>query len=104
MFGRQGYPWPLFRTQALGADAGLSVLVTPQIDTFRYDSVWDTDLRVAREFKVHAVSLRVIGDIFNLANANTVLIRNNNVGSTAFNTIAQNLSPRIFRAGLVVGF
>jgi len=104
LFGRQGYPFPLYRVQSLGADSGMSVLVTPQIDTFRYDSVWDTDLRVAREFKVRAVSLRVIGDIFNLANANTVLIRNNNLGSTAFNTIAQNLSPRIFRAGLVVGF
>ena len=37
-------------------------------------------------------------------NANTVLVRNNNVLSTAFNAIAQNLSPRIFRAGVVVGF
>ena len=58
VFGRQGYPFPLFRTQALGADTGLSVLVTPQIDTFRYDNVWDTDLRVARTFKLRAVSLR----------------------------------------------
>ena len=104
VFGRQGYPFPLFRTQALGADTGLSVLVTPQIDTFRYDNVWDTDLRVARTFKLRAISLRVIGDVFNVINANTVLIRNNNILSTAFNTIAQNLSPRIFRAGLVVGF
>ena len=79
VFGRQGYPFPLFRTQALGADTGLSVLVTPPIDTFRYDNVWDTDLRVARTFKVRAVSLRVIGDLFNVANANTVLIRNNNM-------------------------
>jgi hypothetical protein len=104
LFGRQGYPWPLFRTQALGADSGLSVLVTPQIDTFRYDNVWDTDLRIARTLKVRSVSVRLIGDVFNVANANTVLIRNNNVLSTAFNTIGQNLSPRIFRAGLVVGF
>ena len=104
VFGRQGYPFPLFRTQALGADTGLSVLVTPAIDTFRYDNVWDTDLRVARTFKLRAVSLRVIGDVFNVANANTVLIRNNNVLSTAFNTIAQNLSPRILRLGLTVGF
>ena len=104
VFGRQGYPFPLFRTQALGADTGLSVLVTPTIDTFRYDDVWDTDLRVAKTFKVRAVSLRLIGDVFNALNANTVLIRNNNVLSTAFNTIAQNLSPRIFRAGLVVRF
>jgi hypothetical protein len=104
VFGRQGYPFPLFRTQALGADTGLSVLVTPTIDTFRYDDVWDTDLRVAKTFKMRALSVRVIGDVFNVLNANTVLIRNNNVLSTAFNTIAQNLSPRIFRAGLVVGF
>jgi len=104
VFGRQGYPFPLFRTQALGADTGLSVLVTPKIDTFRYDDVWDTDLRVAKTFKMRAVSLRLIGDVFNALNANTVLIRNNNVLSTAFNTIAQNLSPRIFRAGVVFGF
>ena len=104
VFGRQGYPFPLFRAQTLGADSGLSVLVTPTIDTFRYDDVWDTDLRVAKTFKMRAVSLRLIGDVFNALNANTVLVRNNNVLSTAFNTIGQNLSPRIFRAGLVVGF
>jgi hypothetical protein len=104
VFGRQGYPWPLFRTQALGADSGLSVLVTPQIDTFRYDNVWDTDMRVARSLKFRTVSVRLIGDVFNVMNANTVLIRNNNVLSTAFNMIGQNVSPRIFRAGLVVGF
>ncbi len=104
VFGRQGYPFPLFRTQALGADTGLSVLVTPTIDTFRYDNVWDTDVRVARTFKLRAINLRVIGDLFNVMNANTVLVRNNNVLSTAFNTIGQNLSPRILRAGLTVGF
>ena len=50
------------------------------------------------------VNLRLIGDLFNVMNANTVLIRNNNVLSTAFNTVGQNLSPRIFRVGVVVGF
>jgi len=104
VFGRQGYPFPLLRTQALGADSGLSVLVTPQIDTFRYDNVWDTDLRAARTFTFHTVSLRLIGDLFNVMNANTALVRNNNVLSTSFNALGQNLSPRIFRAGLVVGF
>jgi hypothetical protein len=106
VFGRQGYPFPIFRTQALGADTGLNILVTPQIDTFRYDNVWNTDMRIARTFKLRAVSVRVIGDLFNVMNANTVLIRNNNIGAaaTVFNQITQNLSPRIFRAGLVVGF
>jgi len=104
LFGRQGYPFPVYRTQALGADSGLNVLVTPQIDTFRYDNVWDTDLRVARAIKFGGANLRLIGDVFNVANANTVLMRNNNVLSTAFNAIGQNLSPRIFRAGVVFGF
>jgi len=106
VFGRQGYPFPLFRAQTLGADSGLQVLVTPQIDTFRYDNVWNTDLRVARVFKLRSVSLRLIGDLFNVRNANTVLIRNNNVlaNASVFNQITQNLSPRIFRAGIVVGF
>ena len=110
VFGRQGYPYPLFRqgtSAALGPDSTLSVLVTPQIDTFRYENLWNTDLRAARTFHVNMVSLRAIVDAFNVFNANTVLVRNNNVlstGATGFNSIAQNLSPRIFRVGLVVGF
>jgi len=36
--------------------------------------------------------------------ANTALVRNNNIASPTFNAIAQNLSPRIFRVGVVVGF
>src|SRR5207248_1452838 len=103
VFGRHGYPFPLFRSQALGGES-LSVLVTPAIDYFRYDNVWDTDVRAARTFKVQSLSLRVIGDVFNVFNANTVLVRNNNILSTTFNQIGQNLSPRIFRVGVVVGF
>ena len=103
VFGRQGYPFPLFQNQALGGES-LGVLVTPAIDTFRYDNVWDTDVRAARAFKLQGVSLRVIGDVFNLFNANTVLVRNNNILSTTFNQIAQNLSPRILRIGVQVGF
>jgi len=112
VFGRQGYPFPLFRQSAsaitsagaMGADSGLQVLVTPTMDYFRYDNLWDTDLRVARAFKFQRLNVRAIGDLFNLLNANMVLVRNNNLASTSFNAISQNLSPRIFRVGLVVGF
>lgn len=103
VFGRQGYPFPLFRSQALGGET-LNVLVTPTIDHFRYDNVWNTDLRAAREFKLQAVSLRVMADVFNALNANTVLVRNNNILSTAFNQIAQNQSPRVLRLGVQVRF
>jgi len=107
VFGRQGYPSPLFRqgtTAALGGDSTLQVLITPAIDYLRYDNLWNTDLRAARTFKVNAVTFRGILDAFNVFNANTALVRNNNITSPTFNALAQNLSPRIFRVGLVVGF
>ena len=78
-------------------------LLTPEIDTFRFDNLWNTDLRVARS-SAPATRLRLIGDLFNVLNANTALVRDNNVGSPTFSTLAQNLSPRIFRVGLIVGF
>jgi hypothetical protein len=43
-------------------------------------------------------------DVFNLFNANTVLVRNNNILSTTFNQIAQNVSPGTFRIGVEVKF
>jgi hypothetical protein len=104
VFGRQGYPFPLFRQQSLGSDSGTSVMVTPAIDNTRYPNLWNTDVRVAKQFKVQAVSLRLMGDLFNVLNANTALVRNNNILSTSFNALAQNLSPRIFRIGIVLGF
>src|SRR5262249_37166128 len=36
VFGRQGYPFPIYRSQALGSDT-LNVLVSPAVDTFRYE-------------------------------------------------------------------
>ncbi|MCC7417296.1 MAG: TonB-dependent receptor [Acidobacteria bacterium] len=104
VFGRQGYPFPLYRNQRLGSDTSLNILVTPRIDSFRYDNVWDTDLRIARPFALHGANLRLIADLFNVFNANTALVRNNNLGSDAFNTLAVNLSPRVLRLGVVVGF
>ena len=107
VFGRQGYPMPLFRpgtTAALGADSSLNVLVSPTIDYVRYPDVWDTDLRVARNFRLGAVTVRGMFDVFNLLNADTVLLRNGNITATTFNQIAQNLSPRIARIGVQIGF
>jgi hypothetical protein len=107
VFGREGYPFPMYRqgtTATLGADSSLQVLVTPQIDSFRYPNLWNTDLRLAREFRFNQVRVRPIMDVFNVFNANTALVRNNQLGVSNFNLLVQNLSPRIFRFGLVVGF
>ena len=109
VFGRQGYPFPIYRPQALGSDS-LNVLVTPEVDTFRYPNPWDTDLRVARQFTFQALKLRLMADVFNVFNGNAALLRNNSLGGTnnvtpaSFNTLSQNVTPRIVRLGLVVGF
>ena len=104
VFGRQGYPYPLFRQVSLGSDQNLQVLVTPQIDSLRFPNLWDTDIRAAKELKINTVSLRVIFDLFNVLNVNTALVRNDNIASPTFDALAQNLSPRIARIGLTVGF
>ena len=102
-FGRQGYPFPIYRSQSLGSDA-LNVLVSPEVDTFRLANLWTTDFRVARAFRVPHATVRLVGDLFNAFNANTELVRVNNIGATNFNALSQNLSPRIIRLGVVVGF
>jgi Carboxypeptidase regulatory-like domain/TonB-dependent Receptor Plug Domain len=104
VFGRQGYPFLPYRSQSLGADTGVQVLVAPEVDTFRYPALWNADVRVARTLSAGRVRIRLIGDVFNIMNANTALVRNNNITSPTFNALAQNLSPRIFRVGASIGF
>ena len=80
------------------------MLLSPKIDTFRYPNLWNTDFRLARAFRPGQMNVRVMFDVFNLMNANTALVRVNDITSPSFNALAQNLSPRIARIGLVVGF
>ena len=80
------------------------MLVSPTFDYIRYPSVWDTDFRAARNFKVGSATVRGMFDVFNLFNANTALVRNNNIAATTFNQLAQNLSPLIARIGVQIGF
>ena len=86
VFGRQGYPFPIVRTgtaAALGADSALTVLLSPEIDTFRFPNLWNTDFRVAQAVPPRAASnIRLMLDVFNVFNANTALVRVNDITST----------------------
>ena len=107
IFGRQGYPFPIGAPASLGKDSftGTSlVLVSPAMDTFRYPNVWDTDMRVAKPFKFGSVTVRAMFDVFNLFNANTALIRTNVVTASTFNALILNMSPRVARVGVTIGF
>lgn len=104
LFGRQGYPYPVYRDVDLGRDGSNRVLVSPEVDTFRFDNVWDLDLRVAKRVRADQVNVQVIGDLFNVFNSNPHLVRNRNVASPNFRYLTQSLSPLILRIGLLVGF
>ena len=98
IFGRQGYPFPIYRSATLGADT-LNVLVSPEVDSFRMDNLWTTDLRVGRPFRIHNATLRVVGDLFNAFNANTELVRVNNIGATNFNALSPKPQPADLQGG-----
>jgi hypothetical protein len=104
LFGKQGTPFPVFRTIALGLDGSQRVLISPSLDDQRYDNLWNLDVRLAKNFKFGRTGAVVTADLFNALNSNTELLRNRNVTSTQFMLLTDNLSPRILRLGMRLTF
>jgi hypothetical protein len=105
LFGRQGNPLPIFQSASLGLDGSQRVLVSPEIDAFRLDDIWNLDLRGTKYVTLNRLQLTLIADLFNVMNSNMALNRQRNIATPAtFNRITQNLSPRILRFGVRVGF
>ena len=86
-----------------------------QVDTFRYDNVYEFDLRLAKTFQFGQVAVTPAAELFNVANAGTVLQRGQRVGdyrasngrfspNDTFNQIFEIQSPRIVRLGINVNF
>jgi hypothetical protein len=80
------------------------VLVSPEIDTFRLDDIWNLDLRATKYATLGRVQATFVADLFNVLNSNVALNRQRNIASASFNRITQNLSPRILRVGVRLGF
>ncbi|MGE5413730.1 MAG: hypothetical protein ACM3NW_06110 [Syntrophomonadaceae bacterium] len=118
-FGRQGYPNPYYvRVRGVVDAAGVSNTYLIQIgnlDTYRYDNVYELDLRLSKTFTLGGVTIIPAAELFNVANANTVLQRYQRTGdyrvskgtfeqNQFFNQIIEVQSPRIVRLGLQVNF
>jgi hypothetical protein len=74
--------------------------VTDELDTNRFDTLWNLDLRWAKNLRFGTRSnLQFIADLFNVFNSNTEITRERNAGSTNFLVLGSNLSPRILRLG-----
>ena len=104
LFGRQGYPFPVYKQVSLGSDGSRRVLVSPELDTIRLDHLWNLDVRAARTFRFGGTAVEGIADLFNVFNANTALVLNRNIDSPTFQQISTNLSPRILRLGVRLMF
>ena len=84
-----------------------------QVDTYRYDNVYNLDLRVEKMFQVGPVQIIPAVEVFNVANAGTVFQRYQKTGNfrdgefsqdSSFNQIQEIQYPRIMRLGLKVNF
>jgi hypothetical protein len=115
-FGRQGYPSPY----TVGVDTGNPVtgglnLLIDRVDTYRYANVYELDFRLQKALQIGPINVIAAGELFNVANANTVLERYQSAGTyyapdgsftkdPSFNQIMQVQSPRIVRLSLQVNF
>jgi hypothetical protein len=98
LFGRQGYPKPVYLQLDLGALDGVpNVLAVSTTDQIRLKNLWDLDLRLAKSLRLGGASLTLAGEIFNALNSNTELYRNPSASSTSFNRLDEILAPRIAR-------
>ena len=108
VFGRQGYPFPIVRTgtRRRSAPTRRSPSCSARRSTRSASRTCGTRTSAWRSSSDRGgrSNIRLILDVFNVMNANTALVRVNDVTSTRFNALAQNLSPRIARVGVVVGF
>jgi hypothetical protein len=104
LFTRQGTAFPYEQRVALGLDGSQRVLVSPEVDTFRFPSLTNLDLRWAKYLRGNRVNSTITVDLFNLTNTNVEINRIRTVGSPAFGRITDNISPRILRFGVRLGF
>ena len=107
---RQGYPLPYYVSQAIDPYGNYSgaprepVLASASPASVRLANVYDTDLRIGKEFPFQAWSLGLMVDCFNVLDSPAVLQRVAFLGTAARSpgaggTVYETLSPRIFRFG-----
>jgi hypothetical protein len=112
VYGRQGYPNPIFlRVNRGGLGNGSPVLFNTDLNATRNPNLNIVDLRGEKSFTYRGVGAILSIDAFNVFNSNTVLQFNRNVGTlnpttgtfTPVKTFGQPreiVAPRVFRIGV----
>jgi hypothetical protein len=102
LFGRQGYPFVAIIRTSAGRDGGsYRALATPEVDTQRFEDLWNLDLRLAKRQRLAGnLAITITADLFNVFNSGVVLQRTRQVNSGAFYNINELINPRVARIGL----
>jgi hypothetical protein len=103
VFGRQGGSFPTSVRAAAGSDGTLSILATPEVDTNRYDNLWNFDLRLAKNIKIQRSALTLSAEVFNVTNNDLVLSRFRYTGAT-LGRVEEIIAPRTIRLGARFSF
>jgi hypothetical protein len=105
LFGRQGFPQPVYLALTAGLDGPANVLAVDTLDDARYPSLWNLDLRIGKSVGLGGeAQLALEACAFNVLNASTDLNRFMQANSDAFRRLDAILSPRIVRLGARVTF
>jgi hypothetical protein len=105
LYGRQGFPRVIFQSIPEGNLGTVNVISVPQVDAQREPSLWDLDLRLAKNFRLGgSAALQLTADLFNVFNSGTVLISVDQANAGNFGQVNKILSPRIARFGLRFSF
>jgi hypothetical protein len=103
LYGREGYPLPYYAASNPGDGLGtrnISVL-DGDIDRFRADNIFTTDLRLEKEFAASGnVGFTFSIDIFNIFNEAYVMQRERNQNTSRYDYLDETLAPRIWRLGV----
>jgi hypothetical protein len=107
LFGRQGYPSPVYALLDLGSLDGLQYVVADgtEQDTQRFPDLWNLDLRLAKRLDVgERVDVTLSAEAFNVLNASTEMNRVNQFDAASYRRLDEILAPRIVRFGARLTF
>ncbi|MEW5982642.1 MAG: TonB-dependent receptor [Acidobacteriota bacterium] len=97
---RQGFPFPQrILTPSRPNRAGTTTVLLDPVGDVRHPNFQTIDFRLDKAFKFGRVSVIPSMDVFNLANANTILARRTNQNASNANNISGVVAPRVIRFG-----
>jgi hypothetical protein len=107
LFARQGYGHPDYAILPHGFLGASWWGVLPDgvgITDQRLPNVWNLDVRAAWRLRVGRVNLTLSSELFNVFNANTLMVQLLDLSSTEYGRIDEILAPRILRLGVRITF